>query len=109
MGHARAIATAPDPEALAREIIERGLSVRQAEALARREKPGAGSDIARGSARRAREVVDADVAALERQLGDLLGLRVKVSANGSSGTVSLHFSSLDQLDLICQRLSGEPI
>lgn len=109
MGHARAIATAPDPEALAREIIERGLSVRQAEALARRERPGAGSDVARGSARRARDVVDADVAALERQLGDLLGLKVKVAANGSSGTVSLHFSSLDQLDLICQRLSGEPI
>lgn len=109
MGHARAIANAPDPEALAREIIERGLTVRQAEALARREKPGAGSDIGRGSARRAKEVVDADVAALERQLGDLLGLKVKVLANGSSGTVSLHFSTLDQLDLICQRLSGEPI
>jgi len=110
MGHARAIATAPDPEALAREIIERGLTVRQAEALARRERGGPGSDIGRGSDRRAKEaVVDADVAALERQLGDLLGLKVKVAANGSSGTVSLHFSSLDQLDLICQRLSGEPI
>ncbi len=110
MGHARAIATAPDPEALAQEIIAKGLSVRQAEALARREKPGAGHDIARASARRARESsVDADVQALERQLGDLLGLRVKVATSGSAGTVTLHFSSLDQLDLICQRLSGEPI
>lgn len=110
MGHARAIATSSDPEALAQEIIAKGLSVRQAEALARREKPGAGADLARGSARRAKGgPVDADVAALERQLGDLLGLRVKVATSGSSGTVSLLFSSLDQLDLICQRLSGEPI
>lgn len=109
MGHARAIATADDPEALAREIVDKGLSVRQAEALARRVKPGAGADIARGSARRAREAADADVAALERQLGDVLGLKVKVATSGSAGTVTLHFSSLDQLDLICQRLSGEPI
>ena len=47
--------------------------------------------------------------ALERQLGDLLGLRVKVAHGKSGGTVALHYSSLDQLDMICQRLSGEPI
>ena len=108
MGHARAIASAEDPEALANEIVAKGLSVRQTEALARRVKPGAGRDIARASARNAAPV-DADLAALERQLGDLLGLRVKVAHNGTSGTVVLHYSSLDQLDMICQRLSGEPI
>ena len=53
--------------------------------------------------------VDADLAALERQLGDLLGLRVKVAHGKGGGTVALHYSSLDQLDMICQRLSGEPI
>ena len=53
--------------------------------------------------------VAADLAALERQLGDLLGLKVKVANSGSSGTVALHYSSLDQLDMICQRLSGEKI
>ena len=57
----------------------------------------------------ARPQVDADLAVLERQLGDLLGLRVKVSHAGVGGTVSLAYSSLDQLDMICQRLSGEPI
>jgi ParB family chromosome partitioning protein len=109
MGHARAIAAASEPELLAQQIISGGLSVRQAEALARREKPGTakgGRTSARGSKVSAG---DADIAALERQLGDLLGLKVKVASNGSAGTVSLHFSSLDQLDLICQRLSGEPI
>ena len=47
--------------------------------------------------------------AAERQLSDLLGLRVKVSHNGKTGQVVLNYSSLDQLDMICQRLSGEPI
>jgi len=109
MGHARAIATAPDPEALVAEIVENGLSVRQAEALAKRRKPGIGDSIARVSARRQQAAADADIAALERQLGDMLGLKVKVSSDGSRGSVTLHYSSLDQLDMICQRLSGEAI
>ena len=111
MGHARAVALAPDPEALTREIIAKGLSVRQAEEEARRAKlkPGPGAAIGRASARNAAKAVDADLAALERQLGDMLGLKVQVAHKGQGGTVSLHYSSLDQLDMICQRLSGEPI
>ncbi len=67
------------------------------------------SDMARAVARAEQRPVDADLAALERQLGDLLGLKVKVAHGKKGGTVALHYSSLDQLDLICQRLSGEPI
>src|SRR5574338_45504 len=110
MGHARAVATAPDPEALTREIVARGLSVRQAERRAKQVKgPGPGHDIGRASARNAAQAVDADLAALERQLGDILGLKVQVTHKAQGGSVTLHYSSLDQLDLICQRLSGEPI
>src|SRR5438270_3433574 len=111
MGHARAVATADDPEQLTREIVARGLSVRQTEERARLEKikPGAGIDIARASARNAVKAVDADLVALERQLGDLLGVKVQVSHKGEGGAVTLHYSSLEQLDMICQRLSGEPI
>ena len=107
MGHARAVATADDPEELTREIIARGLSVRQAEERARREKsrPGPGSTSAAASARNAAKAVDADLDALERQLGDILGLKVQVTHKGQGGTVTLHYSSLDQLDMICQRLS----
>lgn len=110
MGHARAIAGAADPDALAREIIGKGLSVRQAEERVRREKGGRGpaSDASRSSSR-APKVVDADLDALERQLGDILGLKVQVAHKGQGGTVTLHYSSLDQLDMVCQRLSGEPI
>ncbi len=103
MGHARAIANVDDPESLAKEILAKGLSVRQAESRAR--KPRKSQEKAPPKNR----PVDADLAALERQLADLLGLKVAVSHNGRAGTVSLHYSSLDQLDMICQRLSGEPI
>ena len=105
MGHARAVAAAPDPAALIKEIVSKGLSVRQAEARAKRAKEG----------RPDRELVlterkvDADLAALERQLGDMLGLKVEVVHKGAGGAVTLHYSSLDQLDMICQRLSGELI
>jgi ParB family chromosome partitioning protein len=106
MGHARAIATREDAEDLAREIVAKGLSVRQAEDLAKRGKRTGDSGP---SGRTQPTTGDADLAALERQLGDMLGLKVKVANNGTRGTVALHYSSLDQLDMICQRLSGESI
>jgi ParB family transcriptional regulator, chromosome partitioning protein len=111
MGHARAVATAPDPVEVTRQVIAKGLSVRQTEEWVRRERsrPGAGSFIARASERNAKKHADADLIALERQLGDLLGLKVQVTHKGEGGSVTLHYSSLDQLDMICQRLSGEPI
>jgi ParB family chromosome partitioning protein len=104
MGHARAIVSAPDPEALAREIVSRGLSVRDAEKLARSGKPGRerqGKLEYKGAS--------ADIGALERQLGDMLGLNVRIAHRPDGGAVSLHYSTLDQLDMICQRLSGEKI
>lgn len=107
MGHARAVLTAPDPLALADEIIAEGLSVRQAEARARENRSPAPS---KGKAATASiGPANADIAELERQLGDLLGLRVKVTHGKSGGQVALTYSTLDQLDMICQRLSGEPI
>jgi ParB family transcriptional regulator, chromosome partitioning protein len=104
MGHARAVATAPDPEELTREIVAKGLSVRQAEAKAKRAKGGPAELVLRKET-----TLDPDLAALERQLGDMLGLKVQVTHKGEGGTVILHYSNLDQLDMICQRLSGEPI
>jgi ParB family chromosome partitioning protein len=104
MGHARAVAAAPDPEALTREIVAKGLSVRQAEQRAKRAKQGP-RELVLTSERK----VDADLAALERQLGDMLGVKVQVVHKGQGGTVTLSYSSLEQLDMICQRLSGEPI
>ncbi|HEV2746810.1 MAG TPA: ParB/RepB/Spo0J family partition protein [Allosphingosinicella sp.] len=102
MGHARALVGTADPEACAIEVIDRGLSVRDTEKLARAGKP-------RKPARIEHKGASADIEALERQLGDMLGLRVRISHRPDGGQVALHYSSLDQLDMICQRLSGEKI
>jgi ParB family chromosome partitioning protein len=104
MGHARALLGARDPEGLARDAIERGLSVRQVEKLARFGKPGR-----ERQGRLAIKESGADIEALERQLGDMLGLKVKIAHKPDGGTVALGYSTLDQLDMICQRLSGEKI
>jgi ParB family chromosome partitioning protein len=106
MGHARAIIGTPDASAIAKDIVTQGLTVRQVEERARAAKP---ASTRTPSAGRVAKPVDADLVALERQLGDLLGLKVKVAHSGAAGTVSLAYSTLDQLDMICQRLSGEPI
>jgi ParB family chromosome partitioning protein len=109
MGHARALVTAADPEALARQVEARGLSVRQTEALARADK-GVGKQPRGPRGKSANEpIIDADVAALERQLGDALGLRIQISHGENGGTVTIAYSTLDQLDMLCQRMSGEPI
>lgn len=104
MGHARALIGAPDPEKLARIVVERDLSVRETEKLAREAKPRAA-----GKAASADLGPNADIAALERQLGDVLGLNVRISYGDKGGTVTLAYSTLDQLDMVCQRLTGEKI
>ena len=104
MGHARALIGAADPEALARDAVERGLSVREVEKLARFGKPGRERQGRLGI-----KGAGADIEALERQLGDMLGLKVKITHRPDGGTVALAYSTLDQLDMICQRLSGEKI
>ena len=111
MGHARAVVGAPEAEAVTREVIAKGLLVRQVEERVRSKKvrPGAGSGFSAASARNAAKALDADRIALERQLGDILGLKVQVTHKGHGGSVTLHYTSLDQLDMLCQRLSGEPI
>ena len=105
MGHARALLSTPDPEALAEEVIRRGLSVRQTEALARgaRPRPVRDAPIEYKS-------LNADIDQLERQLADQLGLKVSIIHNNDrGGSVTIAYGSLDQLDMVCQRLSGEPI
>ena len=105
MGHARALVTADDAETLAGEVVRRGLSVRETETLARRAR-GAEPTTRVRTAKPA-PAPDADIAALERQLGDMLGIAVSIAHDGEGGTVTLRYSTLDQLDMICQRLSGE--
>ncbi|WP_395015545.1 ParB/RepB/Spo0J family partition protein [Dongia sp.] len=103
VGHARALITAADPIALANEIVAKDLNVRQAEALAKKQKPDAAKK--KGSAGAGAEK-DADTRALERDLSLKLGLKVEVQFDGKGGRLVLHYSSLDQLDGVIEKLNG---
>ena len=101
-GHARALLGAPDVLATARQVVERGLSVRDTEALVRRlQEPGSPG----GSPRRKTGGKDADTAALEADLSAALGLQVEISDRDGRGEVSIRYATLEQLDEICRRLS----
>lgn len=107
MGHARALIGLDSAEELARKIVAKGLSVRKVEAMVRatRRSATAMPIVKRGAA-----APDADIAALETHLSDLLGVRVRITHDiDHKGTLSLDYSSLEQLDMLCQRLSGEQI
>ncbi len=109
MGHARALVGADDAEAIARRVVKEGLSVRAVEALVREGKGGGRKAPLEyksmdGVGR------DPDIVAVERHLSELLGIGVAIQyAGGGKGALTLKFASLDQLDMICQRLSGEGI
>ncbi len=105
MGHARALIGREDAEALAQRAIDQRLSVREVERLARRTGEGPG----RRQAREARDPSkDADIVAVQNHLEEFLGLPVRIAADTDprSGAVTIRYRTLDQLDLICQRLTG---
>ncbi|MBO6724542.1 MAG: ParB/RepB/Spo0J family partition protein [Rhizobiaceae bacterium] len=102
-GHARTLVTAEDPAGLAKRIVEDGLSVRQAEALAQTQD---GRDPApeRKSAS-AEQTKDADTVALEKLLTDATGLKVQVQHKTKGGEVRIAYRTLEQLDELCRRLN----
>lgn len=103
MGHARALIGAKDVEALAERVVAKGLSVRETEKLAKGAKSGRAEPFPPGYHQ------SDDIQALETQLADLLGIAVEVIHSYPGGRLVLHYSTLDQLDMLCQRLSGERI
>ena len=97
-GAARMLIGASDPEEMAREIVDRGLNVRQVEALAK----DRGS--AKSRAGKTRVMKTADTIALERRVSDALGLAVVIDHRGDAGVLRIHYSNLDQLDGVLRRL-----
>jgi ParB family chromosome partitioning protein len=105
MGHARALVGRDDAEALAQRAVDEKLSVREVEKLARRGE----TSRSRRQAREGRDPAkDADIAAVQNHLEEFLGLPVRIAADTDprSGAVTIRYRTLDQLDLICQRLTG---
>lgn len=99
-GHARALVPTSDPAALARAIVSKGMSVRDAERLAQ-------NDIKAQSEPRTtlqRDQKDSDTLALERTLSDALGLEVAINHKASGGQIRISYKSLDQLEEVCRLL-----
>lgn len=120
-GHARALITAANPEALARQAVEENLSVRQMERLAQSIKappPAAstssltkGQGGARPSSFSGTGALrkDANILALEKEVSDALGLKVEVHYDGNkAGRVIIHYTALEQLDDVIRRLHRSP-
>jgi ParB family chromosome partitioning protein len=104
MGHARALLGSENAVQLAMLVIKNGLSVRATEALVQQERaPKAKRTASAG------QPENADICAVETHLGDLLGLKVRIAQKNTTGAgvVTFEYGSLDQLDMLCQRLTGE--
>lgn len=106
MGHARALIGVADAEAIAASAVAKHLSVREVEKLARRRQQGVPTVRSSRSARQSDDA--ADIAAVQSHLEEFLGLAVRINADADprSGAVTIRYRTLDQLDLICQRLTG---
>jgi ParB family chromosome partitioning protein len=95
-GHARALLGAPDPTALADEVVRRGLNVRATERLVQRR--------AQSTSMPRRPLRDTDTLALERDLGARLGLRLRLEPKARGGALTLYYQNLDQLDRVLHLL-----
>lgn len=100
-GHARALVSTSDPSGLARTIVSKGMSVRDAERLAQNDIK-AQNDPRPAGARK--DEKDSDTLALERTLSDTLGLDVSINHRGSGGQVKISYKTLEQLEEICRLL-----
>ncbi len=104
-GHARALLNAPDPLGSARQVLKQGLNVRQTERLVKKKQRQI--DAPPRAPRK-----DVDTLALERDLANLLGLKVAIKFKGTGGSMTIKYDSLEQLDDILRRLGhggGAPI
>jgi ParB family transcriptional regulator, chromosome partitioning protein len=100
-GHARAILSATDMKAAARIIMDKGLSVREAEKLV----AAAGTKIAKRVSRETH--LDGDSKALANDLSAALGLAVLITAKSeTAGIISINYNNLEQLDDLCRRLTA---
>jgi len=98
-GHARALIGAPELSDLARHIVAAGLNVRETEKLVKKGVPKKPTSAAK--------IKDSDTIALERDLTNRLGLDVSITSTGQSGSLTLKYKSLDQLDEVLHRLGHE--
>ena len=107
MGHARALVGHDDAATLAQQAVNDNLSVRDVEKLARQDGE-ADTKVRKSGKASGSTQENADIQAVQNHLEDFLGLtvRIKADADPRSGAITIRYKTLDQLDLVCQRLTG---
>jgi len=103
-GHGRALLAVKDPAAVAKLVLDEGLSVRQVEAIAQAEN-SLPANLETKSAAKPKAEKDPDTRALERVLQDVLGLTVSIDHKGNGGELRIRYKTLEQLDGLCRRLN----
>ena len=97
-GHARALVGREDAEAIASQIVERRLNVRDVESLIQKARASSNGKSRMGKS--------ADIKALERELSDELGLIISITPRtGESGEIRIRYNSLEQFEEIQERLA----
>ena len=108
MGHARALIGVPNAVQLARDIVRKGLNVRQVEQVSRDAQGLEKHERPRGASKtggyRPPINKDPDIVALEETLSENLGLKVAIHDRGQNGDIVIAYDSLSQLDDILRRL-----
>ncbi|GEO14139.1 chromosome partitioning protein ParB [Microvirga aerophila] len=102
-GHGRALLAVKDPQRVAKQILDQGLSVRQVEEIAQADQ--ASPDKPEAKTARPKAEKDPDTRALEKALQDVLGLTVSIDHKGQGGELRIRYKTLDQLDGLCRRLN----
>lgn len=100
-GHGRALLALDNPDAIARRVVEQGLTVRDLEHMAQEQAP----KNPEKEATKAVKEKDADTRALEQTLTEALGLIVNIKHRGEKGEISIRYTTLDQLDALCRRMT----
>ena len=103
-GHARALLSVADPEQIAQDVLNQGLTVRDVERIVQRETQAAQAPA--HSAAKTPKVKDADTRSLEQALTNVLGLNVSIDHRGDKGEIRIRYKTLEQLDHLCQRLKN---
>ena len=96
VGHARSLLSAENPEKLAKEIVKKGLSVRETEQLVSKAQP---------TDKKEKNAKEEEVVALEQELTKMLDAKVAIKWNGKKGSMTIHYDSLGKLDAILQKLT----
>jgi ParB family chromosome partitioning protein len=98
-GHARALLSVADPVAIAKKIIDDGLTVRDVERLVAEK----GQE---NKTRSSKVEQDTDIKQLQKELGDALGMQVVINSHGEAGAINIKFKTLEQFDMLKKKLTN---